>query len=69
MSICVAVTDNEEGTVALGAAALEAVRLGAQLLAVNLTSADLDTSPIDQSVRYEVVVLQGPPPSTRSSRY
>jgi nucleotide-binding universal stress UspA family protein len=60
MSICVAVTDNKEGTAALEAAAIEAVRQGAPLVAVNLTASDLDTSAIAQEVDYEVVVPHGP---------
>ena len=56
MSICVAVTDNNEGTAALQAAASEAGRQGVQLLAVNLTASDLDTSPLTQDVQVEVVV-------------
>ena len=60
MSICVAVTDNKEGTAALEAAAIEAVRQGAPLVAVNLTASDLDTSAVAQEVHYEVVVPDGP---------
>jgi len=60
MSICVAVTDNKEGSAALEAAALEAVRLGVQLLAVNLTGSNLDTSSMPPELRYEVVVPHGP---------
>jgi nucleotide-binding universal stress UspA family protein len=60
MSICVAVTDNKEGTAALEAAATEAARLGVQLVAVNLTSSDLDTTPIAREVQYEVVTPRGP---------
>ncbi len=60
MSICVAVTDNKEGAVALQAAAIEAARLGVPLVAVNLTASDLDTSSPPQEVQYEVVVPQGP---------
>ncbi len=43
MSICVAVTDNTEGSAALEAAAIEAAKQGVQLVAVNLTASDLDT--------------------------
>jgi nucleotide-binding universal stress UspA family protein len=60
MSICVAVTDNREGAVALESAALEAAKQGVQLVAVNLTASDLDTSKMAQEVQYEVVVPRGP---------
>jgi nucleotide-binding universal stress UspA family protein len=60
MSICVAVTDNEEGAAALKAAAVEAARGGVELVAVNLTSSDLDTSTIPPEVQHEVLVPQGP---------
>ncbi len=60
MSICVAVTDNREGSAALEAAAVEALRLGVQLVAVNLTASDLDTSAINQEVQIEEVVPAGP---------
>lgn len=55
MSICVAVTDNNEGPAALHAAAAEAGRLGVPLIAVNLTGSDLDTSSIAPHVQCEVV--------------
>jgi nucleotide-binding universal stress UspA family protein len=60
MSICVAVTDNNEGGAALEAAANEALRLGVQLVAVNLTASDLDTSAIAEGVELEVVAPGGP---------
>ena len=60
MSICVAVTDNKEGTGALEAAALEAAKQGVQLVAVNLTASDLDTANIAQGVDYEVVAPESP---------
>jgi nucleotide-binding universal stress UspA family protein len=60
MSICVAITDNNEGAAAFEAAAFEAVRLGVPLVAVNLTASELDTSSIAQEVTYEVVVPSGP---------
>ncbi|MGD4180791.1 universal stress protein [Xanthomonas citri pv. citri] len=60
MSICVAVTDNKEGTAALEAAVALAVRLDDRLVAVNLTGSDLDTSSIAQEVRHAVLVPQQP---------
>jgi nucleotide-binding universal stress UspA family protein len=60
MSICVAVTDNNEGAAALKAAAVEAGRLGVQLIAVNLTASDLDTSGVASEVDLEAVVPAGP---------
>jgi nucleotide-binding universal stress UspA family protein len=60
MSICVAVTDSNEGAAALEAAATEAVRLSVPLVAVNLTASDVDTSKIAQGVTYDVVVPDGP---------
>src|SRR3954452_3826340 len=60
MSICVAVTDNDEGAAALSAAAIEAFQLGVKLVAVNLTSSELDTSAIPKGVQYEIGVSRGP---------
>jgi nucleotide-binding universal stress UspA family protein len=60
MSICVAVTDSEEGRAALGAAVHEAVQQGAPLVAVNLTGAELDTSTFSAELPYEVVVPSSP---------
>lgn len=56
MSVAVAVTDSQEGHVALEAAALEAVQLTVPLVAINLTGADLDTSAVVAGLSYEVVV-------------
>jgi len=58
MSVCVAVTDSDEGRVALDAAAREAGQLNLPLVAVNLTGSELDTSAITSE--YEVVVPNGP---------
>jgi nucleotide-binding universal stress UspA family protein len=60
MSICVAVTDSQEGLTALEAAAREAVQLNAPLVAVNLTGADLDTSPLPPDLPVEVVLPSSP---------
>ena len=60
MSICVAVTDSQEGQAALEAAAVEAVQLNTPLLAVNLTGADLDTSALAPEVAFEVVLPTSP---------
>ncbi len=60
MSICVAVTDNQEGQAALEAAASEARAQDVPLVAVNLTSTDLDTSAISPELTYEVVVPSSP---------
>ena len=60
MSICVAVTDSQEGQAALEAAVQEAVRLNAPLVAVNLTGSDLDTSAFAPDQPYEVVVPSSP---------
>ena len=56
MSVCVAVTDNQEGQAALEAAADEAVRLDVALVVVNLTSAEVDAGRITPWPPYEVVV-------------
>lgn len=61
MSICVAVTDNSEGTAALVAAATEAAKQGVPLVAVNLTTKELDTSGLSvEEIELEVIPL-GPP--------
>jgi nucleotide-binding universal stress UspA family protein len=60
MSICVAVTDSEEGRAALDAAAREAVQHGVPLVAVNLTGAALDTAALSAELPYEVVVPSSP---------
>jgi len=60
MSICVAVTDSNEGQAALEAAAREAAQLNAPLLAVNLTGSDLDISAFAGEQPYEVVVPSSP---------
>ena len=60
MSICVAVTDSQEGQAALAAAAEEAVRLSTPLVAANLTAADLDTSAFPPELALEVVVPSSP---------
>jgi nucleotide-binding universal stress UspA family protein len=59
MSVCVAVTDSDEGRLAFKAAAHEAVQLNLPLVAVNLTGSELDTSAITSE--YEVIV---PPASS-----
>ncbi len=61
MSICVAVTDSNEGLAALAAAVQEASQLGLPLVAVNLTGAELDSSTFSPDVAVEVVV---PTPSS-----
>jgi nucleotide-binding universal stress UspA family protein len=55
MSICVAVTDSQEGLAALEAAVHESSQLGVPLVAVNLTGSDLDTSALNPEVALEVV--------------
>ena len=60
MSICVAVTDSEEGLAALHAAAQEAAQLGTPLVAVNLTGAELDTSALSTDQPLEVVLPSSP---------
>ena len=60
MSICVAVTDNEEGHAALEAAAVEANQLNVPLVAVNLTASELDTSGFSPALPVEVVVPTTP---------
>jgi nucleotide-binding universal stress UspA family protein len=60
MSICVAVTDSEEGQAAFRAAAQEAVQLDLPLVAVNLTGSDLDTSSVSPGLSYEVLVPSSP---------
>ena len=60
MSVCVAVTDSNEGHAAFHAAADEAVRLNAPLVAVNLTGSDLDTSAMSADLPLEVLVPRNP---------
>lgn len=60
MSICVAVTNSDEGRAALQAGAEEAVQLNVPLVAVNLTGSDLDTSRFAPELPYEVVVPSSP---------
>jgi len=60
MSICVAVTDSDEGKAALRAAVKEATQLNVPLVAVNLTGSDLDTSTISPELPHEVVVPGSP---------
>lgn len=55
MSICVAVTDNQEGSAALDAAVREAVQWDVPLVVVNLTGGSIDTSVLDPGVTVEVV--------------
>ena len=60
MSICVAVTDSNEGRAALEAAAQEALRMDVPLVAVNLTGSALDTSVISAEQPHEVIVPSSP---------
>ena len=60
MSVCVAVTDNREGQVALAAAVNEAVQRNVPLVAVNLTSSELDLSAFSADLLCEVVAPTGP---------
>ena len=60
MSICVAVTDSNEGRAALEAAAQEAVRMDVPLVAVNLTGAELATPSVSPGPSIEVVVPASP---------
>ena len=60
MSICVAVTDSNEGRAALEAAAQEAVRMDVPLVAVNLTGANLATPAASPREPIEVVVPTTP---------
>jgi nucleotide-binding universal stress UspA family protein len=60
MSICVAVTDNQEGLAALEAAVSESSQLGVPLVAVNLTGSDLDTAALSPEVAVEVVAPSRP---------
>jgi Universal stress protein family len=56
VSVLVAVTDNDEGRVALDAAVREAGLLDVSLVVVNLTSAELDTALLEVGPAHEVLV-------------
>jgi hypothetical protein len=60
MSVCVAVTDSEEGQTALEAAANESVQLNVPLVVVNLTGSDLKVPAVSTEWSYEVVVPNRP---------